>query len=414
MLVAGVIEPSSSEWASPIVLVDKKDGTLRLCVDYRRLNAESLADAYPMPRIDDLIDRLGKAKFITTLDLTRGYWQVPMAKASRHLTAFTTPFGLFQFRVMPFGLQGAPATFQRLLDKVLQGLEDYAAAYIDDLVIHSTTWEEHLTEIQTVFQRLRLAGLTAKPQKCQLGMSRCVYLGHVVGGGLVQPERSKVQGVESFPTPTNKKQVRCFLGMTCYYRKFIQDYASIATPLTDLTKNAAPNQVVWTDRCERSFQKLKNLLCSEPVLRSPDFTKEFILQTDASDVGVGAVLSQLDEEGADHPVAYYSRKLLAREQKYATIEKECLAIKLATQAFRVYLLGRPFIIQTDHRALEWLDRLRENNAKLSRWSIALQPFKFKVRPSGWKGKRQCRLPFSTFDRMTSVKKKGEGMWRTEL
>eukprot|EP00731_Ephydatia_muelleri_P033526 Em0031g34a len=396
MLVAGVIEPSSSEWASPIVLVGKKDGTLRFCIDYRRLNSESLADAYPMPRIDDLIDRLGKARYISTLDLTRGYWQVPMAKASRHLTAFTTPFGLFQFRVMPFGLQGAPATFQRLMDKVLQGLEDYAAAYIDDLVIHSTTWEEHLTQIQTVFQRLRLAGLTAKPQKCQLGMSRCVYLGHVVGSGLVQPERSKMQGVESFPTPTTKKQVRCFLGMTGYYRKFIPDYASIAAPLTDLTKNAAPNQVVWTDRCEGSFQKLKSLLCREPVLRSPDFTKEFVLQTDASDVGVGAVLSQLDEEGADHPVAYYSRKLLAREQKYATIEKECLAIKLATQAFRVYLLGRPFIIQTDHRALEWLDRLRENNAKLSRWSIALQPFKFQVRhrPGKDNGNADClsRLP----------------------
>ena len=260
MLVAGVIEPSSSEWASPIVLVGKKDGTLRLCIDYRRLNSGSLTDAYPMPRIDDLIDRLGKARYISTLDLTRGYWQVPMAKASRHLTAFTTPFGLFQFRVMPFGLQGAPATFQRLMDKVLQGLEDYAAAYIDDLVIHSTTWEEHLTQIRTVFQRLRLAGLTAKPQKCQLGMSRCVYLGHVVGSGLVQPERSKVQGVESFPTPTNKKQVRCFLGMTGYYRKFIPDYASITAPLTDLTKNVAPNQVVWTDRCEGSFQMLKSLL----------------------------------------------------------------------------------------------------------------------------------------------------------
>ena len=254
-----------------------------------------------------------------------------MARLSRHLTAFTTPFGLFQFRVMPFGLQGAPATFQRLMDKVLQGLEDYAAAYIDDMVIHSATCEEHLTQIQTVLQRLQSAGLTAKPRKSQLGMSRCVYvyLGYVVGSGLVQP-KSKVQGVESFPTPTTKKQIRCFLGMTGYYRTFIQDYASIAAPLTDLPKNAAPNQVVWTEKCEGSFQELKNLLCVEPVQQSPDFTKEFLLQTDASDVGVGAVLSQLDEEGADHPVAYYSRKLLAREQKYATIEKGCLAIKLAT------------------------------------------------------------------------------------
>ena len=154
MLVAGVIEPSSSEWASPIVLVGKKDGTLRLCIDYCRLNSGSLTDAYPISRIDDLIYQLGKARYISTLDLTRGYWQVPMAKASRHLTAFTTSFGLFQFRVMSFGLQGAPATFQRLMDKVLQGQEDYAAAYIDDLVIHSTTWEEHLTQIRTVFQRL--------------------------------------------------------------------------------------------------------------------------------------------------------------------------------------------------------------------------------------------------------------------
>ena len=166
-----------------------------------------------------------------------------------HLAAFTTPFGLFQFRVMPFGLHGVPATFQRLMDKVLQGLEDYAAAYINDLVIHSTTWEEHLTQIQTVFQRLWLAGLTAKPQKCQLGMSRCVYLGHVVGSGLVQPERSKVQGVKSFPTPTTKKQVRCFLRMTGYYRNFIPDYASIAAPLTDRITSKVCNAC----RCECNF-----------------------------------------------------------------------------------------------------------------------------------------------------------------
>ena len=225
------------------------------------------------------------------------------------------------------------------------------------------------------------------PTQCRKAIQQLAHevpLAAHLGSGLVQPEKSKVQSVESFPTPTTKKQVRCFLGMTGYYREFIPDYASIAAPLTDLTKNAAPNQVVWTDRCEGSFQKLKSLLCREPVLHSPDFTKEFVLQTDASDVGVGAVPSQLDEEGADHPVAYYSRKLLAREQKHATIEKECLAIKLATQAFRVYLLGRPFIIQIDHQALEWLDQLRESNAKLSRWSIQVpSPL------SAWKGQRQC-------------------------
>eukprot|EP00731_Ephydatia_muelleri_P030199 Em0021g722a len=267
-------------------------------------------------------------------------------------------FQLNRFSSDAFWPSGATAMFQWLMDKVLQGLEDYAAAYIDDLVIHSATWEEHLTQIQIVLQRLRSAGLMANPQTCQLGMSRCVYLGDVVGSGLVQPKRSKV---------------------------------------------------MWTEKCEGSFQKLKSLLCVEPVLRSPDFTKEFLLQTDASDVGVSAVLSQLDEEVADLPVAYYSSKLLAKEQKYATIEKECLAIKLATQAFRVYLLRRPFIIQTDHRVLEWLDRLRENNAKLSRWSIALQPFKFEVRHRPGKDNGQRRLPFSTSDRMTSVEEKGRNV-----
>ena len=236
-----------------------------------------------------------------------------------------------------------------------------------------------MAQIRSVLQRLREAGLTAKPSKCQFGMAQCVYLGHIVGNGMVQPERSKLQGVEAFSNPKTKKEVRCFLGLTGYYRKFIPDYASIAASLTDLTKKTSPNQVLWKERCEAAFKRLKDLLCSAPVLQSPDFERDFVLQTDASDVGVGAVYSQVDDTGADHPVAYFSRKLLPRDQKYSTIEKECLAIKLATQAFRVYLLGKPFVVQTHHRALEWLDRLEENNAKLSRWSIALQPFKFQVR-----------------------------------
>ena len=218
MLAAGFIEPSKSEWASPIVLVKKKDGSLRLCVDYRRLNARTTVDAYPMPRIDDLLDRLGQARFLTTLDLARGYWQVPMADEDRSKTAFTTHMGLFQFRVMPFGLSGAPATFQRMMDSLVCGLESFAAAYLDDLVIHSQSWVDHLQHIRHVLQRLREAGLTAKPAKCQFGMNRCVYLGHRVGGGLVQPEVGKLQAVQSFPVPTTKRQVRAFLGLVGYYR----------------------------------------------------------------------------------------------------------------------------------------------------------------------------------------------------
>ena len=337
------------------------------------------SDAYPMPRVDKLIDSLGNASFITTLDLTRGYWQVPVEEKSRPLTAFATPFGLYQFRMMPFGLSGAPATFQRLMDRVLRGLESYSAAYLDDVVIHSTSWKEHLMHIRAVLDRLRKAGLTAKPRKCQFGMQQCSYLGHIVGNGVVQPELAKLQAVEAFPTPTSKRQVRTFLGLTGYYRKFIPNYASVACPLTDLTKKSAPNCPVWTNQCEEAFQTLKRLLCSAPVLKGPDFNKHFILQTDASERGIGAVLSQLDEDQEEHPIAFFSRKLLSREEKFSTIEKECLAIKLACQSFRVYLLGRPFLIQTDHRALEWLDRLKENNARLTRWSLALQPFQFEVK-----------------------------------
>ena len=197
----GVIEQSTSEWAFPIVLVKKKDGTMRMCVDYRRLNEHSRTDAYSMPRVDDLIDRLGKSKYITTLDLARGYWQVPMAEESQPLTAFVTPFGLYQFRVMPFGLNGAPATFQRLMDQVIRGLHEFSAAYLDDLITFSSTWKDHLQHVQAIFNRLREAGLTAKPKKCQIAMPYCSYLGHIVGGGEVKPELSKIEAVQSFAVP---------------------------------------------------------------------------------------------------------------------------------------------------------------------------------------------------------------------
>ena len=378
MLENGIIEPSTSEWSAPIVLVRKKDKSLRLCVDYRRLNQVSQMDAYPMPRVDELIDRVGKARFISTLDLTRGYWQVPVAVDDRPKTAFATPFGLSQFNVMPFGLQGAPATFQRLMDRVIQGLGDFSAAYLDDLIVFSETWAEHLQHVRTILQRLREAGLTAKARKCHFGADHCVYLGHVVGGGTVHPESTKLQAVRTFPIPQTKKQVQVFLGLTGYYRRFIPNYASVASPLTDLTRKSAPVQVVWSLSCDRAFEDLKQSLCTSPILRSPDFTQPFILQTDASDRGVGAVLSQLDDEEQEHPIAYFSKKLLPREERYSTVEKECLAIKLGVHAFRIYLLGRPFTIQTDHRALVWLDRLKENNPRLTRWSLALQPYQFQV------------------------------------
>ena len=287
MKVHKIIEPANSDWAAPMVLVKKKDGTLRLCVDYRRLNTTTQADAYPMPRIEDMIDQLGKAKYLTTLDLTKGYWQVPVAKRDRPKTVFTTPFGLFQFLRMPFGLTGVLATFQRMIDHLLQGLGEFTGAYLDDVVVFSVTWEEHMQHVEAVLTRLREAGLTAKPRKCQFGMAQCVYLGHVVGGGRVWVEESKVGAIQRMPRPQTKKDVRAFLGLSGYYRKFIPGYASIATALSDLTRKAQPEQVIWTADCEEAFGRLKTLLCSAPVLRAPDLENGYVLQTDASNRGGG-------------------------------------------------------------------------------------------------------------------------------
>ena len=359
-----------------MVLVKKEDRTLRLCVDYRRVNATSATDAYPLPRIDDIIDQIGRAKYLTTLDLTKEYWQVPVASEDRHKTAFCTPFWLFDINVMPFGLQGVPGTFRRLMDGLIRGLSSFASAYLDHLIICSSTWEDHMSHLHIIFERFCNAGLTIKVHKCQFGMATCIYLEHVVGGGSLRPEQVKVEATRSMPVPQTKTQLRAFLGLAGYYRKFIPHYSTVALPLTDLTKKHQPTKLEWMSECARAFLQLKELLCSDPVLLSPNFDREFVLQTDASNRGIGAVLSQLDDAGQERPVPYFSRKLLPREEKYATVEKECLAIKLAIQHFRVYLLRRHFVVQTDHRCLEWLHRLKENNAKLTLWSFALQPYDF--------------------------------------
>ena len=373
----GVIKPSCSEWASPIVLVPKKDGTTRLCVDYRKLNQISRFDAYPVPRIDEMIDKIGKGNYITTLDLNKGYWQIPVGKASQDKTAFITPFGLYEFLMMPFGLQGAPATFQRLMDSVLKGTESFAGAYIDDVAIFSVTWEEHLHHVEYVLEKLRTAGLTANPKKCKFGMSEALYLGYTIGKGQVKPEESKTKAVVNYARPKTKTEVRAFLGLVGYYRKFIHQFSSVVAPLSDLTKKSVKT-INWTPDCEQAFQKVKQLLCEAPVLRTPDLSKEMIVQTDASNRGLGGVLSQIGDDGEEHPVVYISRKLLPREERYSIVEKECLAVVWALQTLNIYLYGREFILQTDHQALYWLNRMQTKNARLTRWCLFLQEWRFQI------------------------------------
>nr|XP_054591237.1 uncharacterized protein LOC129155100 isoform X2 [Nothobranchius furzeri] len=372
----GIIEDSKSEWCNPVVLVPKKEEGICFCIDFRYLNSVSKFDAYPTLRIDDVINRLGKSMFLSTLDLCKGYWQVPLSQESREFTAFRTPWGLFQFAVLPFGLHGAPATFQRLMDEVLRGCEDYACAYLDDIVIFSRSWEDHMKHLQSILSRLRDAGLTVNPSKCVLARREVEYLGFRVGDGVVKPLVAKVQALESCQTPRTKKQLRSFLGLAGYYHRFIPHFSSRAALLTDMTGSKYPNVIQWTEKAMAAYRDMQHALGKESVLKCPDFDEPFVLQTDASDRGIGAVLLQGHENL--HPVAFISRKLFPREVKYSTVEKEALAIKWALDSLKFYLLGREFTLQTDHKALQWLHRMRDTNSRVTRWALALQPFRFLV------------------------------------
>ena len=377
MLDLGVIEESHSPWSSPIVIVPKPDGSLRFCNDFRKLNDVSRFDSYPMPRADEMIERLGAARFVSTLDLTKGYWQVPLTDRAKAKTAFSTPQGLFQYTVMPFGVHGAPATFQRLMDRVLRPHQNYSSAYIDDIIVFSVTWELHLQHLEAVLSALRAANLTANAKKCQLGLTETNYLGHTIGRGCVKPQQRKLERIRDWPRPTTRRQVKSFLGLMAYYQKFVNNFATIAAPLYDLTSKGHPNHVKWSPEAEGAFQLLKEALCTEPVLRAPDFAKPFVLHTDASGTGLGAVLAQVfDDE--EHPITYVSRKLLPHERNYATIEKECLAIKWAIGHLRYYLWGRQFTLITDHAPLRWLATSKDSNARVTRWFLELQDYKFTV------------------------------------
>ena len=375
---AEVIEPSTSPWTSPIVPVHKKDGSLHLCIDYRQLNAVTQDDRYQMPRVDEMVERLGRAQFITTLDLAKGYCQVPLKTEDQEKTAFITPLGKFQFRQMPFGLKGAQSTFQRLMDTVLAPCHQFAGSYIDGIIIYSKSWEEHLIHLKEVLQHLREAGLTAKPSKCSIAMFQCVYLGHKVGGGKISLDEAKVAAIQDYKTPRTKKDVRAFLGLTGYYRRFIPGYAQLTAALSDLTKKDVPSKIQWNEDLEHDFQQLKREMVNRPVLMCPDDSKLFILQTDASERGVGVVLSQVDDCGEERPIAFYSKKLLPREQRYAVVEKECLGIVTALKHFDVHLIGRKFVVVTDHKALRYLSTMSNANPRLTCWALAVQPFTFEV------------------------------------
>ena len=324
-----VIEPSSSPWASPIVLVRKRDGTHRFCVDYRELNALTTPDGFPLPWIEDLLEQLGDSRYFSTIDLASGFWQIPMHPSSQPKTAFVVPQGLFEFRVMPFGLTNAPGVFQRLMQRVLSGLNptdssQFVSVYLDDVLVFSKTLEDHLNHLRIVIQRLVEAGLKLKPAKCHFAREELEYLGHIITREGLKTNPRLIEAVREFRTPRNIHEVRRFLGLASYYRRFVQGFARIAAPLHYLTRKEV--QWLWTPKCDCAFQQLKNLLTTAPVLAYPKFDQGYTLETDASIHGLGAVLSQRQSDTQLHPVAYASRALSQAERNYAITELETLAV----------------------------------------------------------------------------------------
>ena len=376
MLSQDVIESSDSEWNFPLILVPKPDGTMRPVIDYRKLNEQTIPDRLPLPVISDILQSLGtKNKLFSTIDIKSAFWQIELDEASRPLTAFSTPSGHYQFRRMPFGLSNSPLTYVRLMNTVLHGLiGNTASVFLDDILIVSETEEEHFHKLNQVFSRLAAAGLKVKLEKCRFLQEQVTYLGHQIDSQGLKTVQSKVDVVKHFPTPTSVEKVRSFLGLTGYYRKFIKGYADIAQPLSSLLKKNA--EFTWGPTQIKAFDTLKEKLTSSPVLILPDYTQEFILATDASDIGLGGVLMQ-ERNGAPQPIAYASRLCTAAERNYSITERETLAVIYSLEKFRDIILGYPIRVWTDHTAIQNLFKHKNLRGRLARWFVTLQNYEVK-------------------------------------
>ncbi|UYV68635.1 K02A2.6-like, partial [Cordylochernes scorpioides] len=365
-----LIRISDSPWAFPVVMVPKKDGNKRMCIDYRRLNEITLDDRQPLPHIQDMFDRLHGSRFFSTLDVAWGYWQIEMDPQSIQKTAFVTNDGHYEFLVMPFGLKNAASTFQRIIQHILgELLWKGTCSFQDDILVYTKTWQEHIELLSKVFDELRQYNMKLKLSKCIFGRTEVKYLGHIISHNQLKPDPGKVKSIQDFPRPDTVKKVRQFMGLANYYRKFVKDFSKISFPLVRLTQKNQP--FIWNEEVEESFANLKMALSTKPVLAiyNPDYPSK--VYTDASKYGIGAILTQIGPDNEEHVIAYYSKTLQPHQENYSAYEMECLAVIQATDHFHVYIENQPFEIITDHAALQWLFTMKKPKPKYFRWILSL-------------------------------------------
>ncbi len=381
LLGEDIIVKSNSPWNSPLLVVPKKVGPdgkqkWRMVVDFRKVNEKTIGDAHPLPDITEILDQLGQSKYFTCLDMVMGYHQIELEPGDGPKTAFSTKQGHWEYKRLPFGLKTAPATFQKMMNSVLSGLTGTRCfVYLDDIVIYAKSLADHNGKLREILGRLRTHQLKLQPDKCEFLRTEVNYLGHQITESGVRPDPQKVAVIEQFPTPTNVKSLKTFCGMISYYRRFIPNCSKIASPLYKLLKKDVRYE--WNEPQENAFQHLKTKLTSHPILQYPDFSKEFILTTDASNCGLGAVLSQ-GPIGKDLPIAYASRSLNKSEVHYTVSEKELLSIVWATKYFRPYLYGRRFKIVSDHKPLIWVMNVKDPGSRLMRWRIQLAEYDYEI------------------------------------
>src|SRR6267154_1651523 len=373
------IRPSTSEWSHPVICVIKPNNQIRMCVDLRLINSFTIPNMYPTPRIEDILMKIGDARYMSTLDCSSGYWQVKIAESDRSKTAFITHRGLFEWNFVPFGQKTASQVYIKMMDIPLEPHKQYSDAFIDDTEVFSGSWKDHLVHMDRVLNSFRKAGVTLKLSKCVFGKGKIKFLGHEVTAGYRSPCLEKVEAIAAILEPKTKKLLKSFLGMCNFFKGLIPQYSKIVLPLTDLTRMSQSSNIVFNDIERESFERIKQELCLCAKLYCPDCSKGFIIRTDSSMNAVGATLSQLNSGGVEYPIAFASAKLSDCQARWSTITRESYGIVFALKKFEVYVFGSHIDLFTDHNPLSYVTMTLPTSSKLIRWVLFLSKFDITIK-----------------------------------